>query len=86
MLFHHRDPATKKFGISMAGSIQAWETIKEELDKCDLLCSNCHAELHDAERNVPDSSEVERRFVKSDVGGSNPSLAAKNDDLPLKTL
>lgn len=43
--FHHRDPLGKEFAI---GTMLAhpWSRIKEELDKCDLLCSNCHRILH----------------------------------------
>lgn len=43
--FHHLDPNTKVEGI--IGTSKAWEKIKLELDKCALLCSNCHAEVHD---------------------------------------
>lgn len=50
--FHHRDPATKSFSVStktMASTKQFnWTRIKQELDKCDLLCSNCHAKHHTA--------------------------------------
>jgi hypothetical protein len=43
--FHHIDPAEKDFSIG--GSTRAWATIKAELDKCALLCSNCHTEVHE---------------------------------------
>lgn len=43
--FHHLDPKEKDFNISKARSL-AFENIKEELDKCILLCSNCHKEIH----------------------------------------
>lgn len=43
--FHHLDPSQKDFGIS--GSTKSFEKLKSELDKCVLLCSNCHAEVHD---------------------------------------
>jgi hypothetical protein len=42
--FHHLDPAQKDFTIS--GKTMAWERIREEIDKCLLLCANCHAEVH----------------------------------------
>lgn len=42
--FHHVDPTTKKFDIS--GRSIKWERMKPELDKCVVLCSNCHRELH----------------------------------------
>lgn len=41
--FHHKDSSTKEFEI---GSKVNFEKIKEELDKCELLCRNCHAEHH----------------------------------------
>lgn len=48
MVFHHRDPDQKDFSVSQLKSA-SWETMRLELDKCDLLCSNCHSELHEAE-------------------------------------
>ena len=44
--FHHRDPSQKKFNISLKGHCRSWERVKEEIEKCDLLCVNCHRELH----------------------------------------
>lgn len=44
--FHHRDPAEKDFAIGGAGTTRSFEAIKVELDKCDLLCANCHREEH----------------------------------------
>lgn len=44
--FHHLDPSKKDF--SLADGIQSsWELQKAELDKCILLCSRCHMEVHD---------------------------------------
>ena len=43
--FHHTDPSEKDFGISEYSNL-AWHKIKEELNKCVLLCSNCHKETH----------------------------------------
>lgn len=45
--FHHLDPTEKDFNISHKGHSRSWERVKKELDKCILLCSNCHAEIHD---------------------------------------
>lgn len=44
--FHHLDPTQKDFSIS---KVKAWrfdDAIKKELDKCIVLCSNCHKEVH----------------------------------------
>lgn len=43
--FHHLDPKEKDFQISSA-HCRSWEKIKKELDKCALLCSNCHRTRH----------------------------------------
>ena len=46
--FHHMIPNEKDFNISRY-SVLSWNKIKDELDKCILICSNCHRELHDEE-------------------------------------
>ena len=43
--FHHRN--NKDFNISkMIGGSFTWKQITEELDKCVILCANCHASIH----------------------------------------
>ncbi len=43
---HHVDETQKSFGLSVRGLTRSWEKIKEEADKCILLCANCHREIH----------------------------------------
>ena len=43
--FHHVDPNEKDFTISAKS--YAFERLKKEVDKCVLLCSNCHIEVHE---------------------------------------
>ena len=45
--FHHRDPSTKDFQLANNGGVPSFERLKEEADKCDLLCANCHREEHE---------------------------------------
>lgn len=45
LTFHHRNPEIKSFTIS-GNHTRSWSVLKQELDKCDLLCFNCHLELH----------------------------------------
>lgn len=40
--FHHLDPTKKDFGIARQGISRSWERVKAELDKCQMLCANCH--------------------------------------------
>ena len=45
--FHHLDRDDKEFGISKNGHTRSWDRVKLELDKCILVCSNCHREIED---------------------------------------
>ncbi len=50
--FHHKDPSKKDFTFSKRKS-HAWsEKIIAELNKCLLLCSNCHREEHNRLRSL----------------------------------
>jgi hypothetical protein len=42
---HHKNPEEKDPNFSKLRN-RSFETIKPELDKCVLLCSNCHREVH----------------------------------------
>jgi DNA-binding CsgD family transcriptional regulator len=44
--FHHVHGSDKDLLLSSAFGRYPWEVIKEELDKCELLCANCHREAH----------------------------------------
>jgi|SRR3989344_6898850 len=44
--FHHLDPRGKDFSLSKDGLTRSWERTKKELDKCVLVCANCHREIH----------------------------------------
>ena len=50
--FHHRDPKEKDRSIRLGADTISWERMKLELDKCILLCSNCHHEIHDEMRHT----------------------------------
>lgn len=46
--FHHTDPSTKE-GKPTKLLCFSWEALKKEIDKCTLLCSNCHRMEHKKE-------------------------------------
>lgn len=52
--FHHIDPKQKDIGIN---SIRCYgwgiEKIEKEIQKCVVLCSNCHRKLHWSKRYEP---------------------------------
>lgn len=43
--FHHEDPSQKDADFTTMKN-WSWERIKEEIDKCILVCANCHREIH----------------------------------------
>lgn len=46
--FHHRIPSTKKFSLGKSNvRALAWDIVLVEANKCDLLCHNCHTEVHE---------------------------------------
>ena len=75
--FHHRDPSQKDFGISEKGYTRSWERVRREIDKCALLCANCHRELHVQLAALAGNSQVIKRVNSGNsppklVGGDNP--------------
>jgi hypothetical protein len=44
--FHHRDPSIKEFTISSKIQGFSWSRLIKEIEKCDILCANCHRKLH----------------------------------------
>jgi len=57
--FHHVELDKKDFGISAKGYTRSWVAVKKELDKCIILCANCHREVHEGITQLPQVIEVE---------------------------
>lgn len=55
--FHHIDPSKKDFTISN-DHFKLLDAV-EETEKCILICSNCHKELHDDMWNIDDLEKEE---------------------------
>ena len=41
LTFDHIDPSTKEFSVANYGA-RSWEALLKEIDKCRVLCANCH--------------------------------------------
>ncbi len=50
--FHHIDSSTKKEDPSYLIMRKTWKIAFEELQKCLLVCANCHAEIHYIDKNI----------------------------------
>lgn len=44
--FHHLNPEGKDFNISAVPTKKMTQKVMDELDKCELVCSNCHRAIH----------------------------------------
>jgi hypothetical protein len=51
--FHHLDPSRKRHEINAKGVAIALDRLRDEAQKCVLLCSNCHAEVEDGMAVIP---------------------------------
>ena len=44
--FHHINPKEKEFELKISSTIKSKEVYLKELEKCILVCANCHREIH----------------------------------------
>jgi hypothetical protein len=51
--FHHLDPASKRFNLSLKGLARSYAEARAEAQKCVLLCANCHAEVEAGVLQLP---------------------------------
>jgi hypothetical protein len=48
--FHHINPKEKKFSIGRINDYMSWKALKCEIEKCRVLCANCHRKEHHDQR------------------------------------
>lgn len=48
--FHHKDETKKSFTISQRHVSMPLDKVLKEADKCDIVCKNCHAEIHERDK------------------------------------
>ena len=53
LAFHHLDRATKVTGLAQKGTAVSIKRLREEAQKCVLLCHNCHAEVEAGLAELP---------------------------------
>ncbi len=68
MDFDHRDPSTKLWTPSRLPGLGSVRLMREELNKCDLVCSNCHRIRHELR------ARAARRIVEEERSASQLPL------------
>ena len=65
--WHHVVPSSKAFNLDLrALSNRRFAVILAEIEKCVLLCANCHADLHNPKHRIEES----RMATRGAYGGS----------------
>lgn len=67
LTFHHLNPNEKEFHYGRKREIR-FSKLKSEMSKCELLCQNCHRELHFNEKN--DGERRKDKLIFLEYGGS----------------
>ena len=53
--FHHNDPSEKNEDISTLVRKGNKERVLNEIEKCSILCANCHRDIHHQQKQVSDA-------------------------------
>ena len=53
--FHHKNPNEKRIEVALGIYRHSIETLQKEIDKCILLCSNCHRKVHHGKLSIHES-------------------------------
>ena len=56
---HHKDEATKDYTIAKIKNRVSWTILAREINKCIVLCSNCHRKTHAGKIDVTDIPLIE---------------------------
>jgi len=75
LAFHHRDPGKKSFALDLRTcSNKSWDALLEEFAKCDLVCMNCHMEIHHPELEAESSQNKINEFIQFNATEVNQHL------------
>ena len=61
--FHHRDPSTKMGNIGVMVHNAAPWVLERELEKCIVICANCHRKIHARQRLFKKPHEQQSLFL-----------------------
>ena len=70
LVFHHKDPSTKEFNLSkFARNNKITYELLRELEKCIMICANCHAEVHEGmhKEEIENLEEIDFMGILGDL-------------------
>jgi hypothetical protein len=78
--FHHLNPKTKNFNINtVTCRAKNWDLLLKELQKCIVLCLNCHMELHHKpEDKIAYQTKCRRRYKQKFITMFNNKCSVCN--------
>ena len=77
--FHHLDDTSKDFAI--AKKIVSWKRTVAEVQKCVMLCSNCHREVHYGVTDIPDDiMRFEEKYTQTYLKDKKDSCPVCGDE------
>lgn len=63
--FHHIDKTQKLYSIAANGTCHDLEKDLSEIQKCILVCANCHREIHDGEYSIQELEN--KKFYNEEI-------------------
>lgn len=83
LTFHHVDPLLKQYELGGTGLCKSWDKLIVELDKCQLLCFNCHHEIHEQEDmyRIDSKKRPVTKYGRKDIHKINSKKLGKKPSL-----
>jgi hypothetical protein len=80
--FHHLEKNEKEESPSYVIMRWSWERAKKELEKCILLCANCHREIHAEEsgENILDLRNYIKPWIDKDCNFCKNKFETKDEE------
>lgn len=90
--FHHVNESSKQFNVGGIRAEMRMERLLDEVSKCVLICTNCHAEIHDGTAKSPDPiklpgiEEVPRNLIEFTGTGLGEDIIEREKEWVKKKL